>query len=368
MTILRVGIVGCGEVSQVIHIPTLNYLAKEFRITYLCDASAEATAYCKSRCSESSSRHGIITTLDYKELVSSPNVDVVIVCLSDEYHCEVTVEALTHDKYVLVEKPMALNMAEADRIIEAEKHSKAKVMVGYMRRYAPAFEEAVKLVGGMDQILYARVRDIIGPNSIFVGQSATFPKRFSDYSQKDVQILQQRGEQAVKQALENECELSEYPPSLVKFWRSLGGLGSHDLSAMREILGMPKRVLASTFGKLPMWSAMLDYGTFNVTYESGVHMVPEFDAHIEVYSMNKVVKVQYDSPYIKGLPIYLEIRENINNELHKTVIRKTFEDPYTIELNAFYDFVTKQTPIKTTPQDAKHDLEIFQMIIQANKS
>ena len=75
----------------------------------------------------------------------------------------------------------------------------------------------------------------------------------------------------------------------------LGGLGSHDLSAMREAIGMPKSVLGARL-QWPIWSALLDYDTFSVSYESGINGVPTFDAHIEIYTENKVVRVNYDTP------------------------------------------------------------------------
>lgn len=86
---------------------------------------------------------------------------------------------------------MALSLKDADTLIEAEKNSSRKVMVGYMRRYASAFTDAIKEIGGLDKILYARVRDIVGPNSIFVGQLGTFPKTFATTKQR-IQMSWQR--------------------------------------------------------------------------------------------------------------------------------------------------------------------------------
>jgi GFO/IDH/MocA oxidoreductase family protein len=69
--------------------------------------------------------------------------------------------ALKYGKYVFVEKPMAMNFQDADAIIAAEKNSQGKVFVGYLRRYAPAFLDAVGAIANMDKILYARVRGML---------------------------------------------------------------------------------------------------------------------------------------------------------------------------------------------------------------
>lgn len=155
--LVNVGIIGCGEIAQVVHIPTLGFLSDYFRVTYLCDASESALEHCKSRV-----MGGVIpkTTKSPAELCKSPDVQVVLVASSDAHHAEHAVLALEAGKHVFLEKPAALNVRDLHKIKEAEAktNGKAKVMVGYMRRYAAAFEKAVELIGGMDEIIYARVR------------------------------------------------------------------------------------------------------------------------------------------------------------------------------------------------------------------
>lgn len=151
--IVNVGLIGCGEVAQVVHLPTLSHMSDWFRITYLCDASAAALKHCASKVNNVPR-----TTHDPAELCASEEVDVVLVINSDEYHAAHAILALEHDKHVLIEKPMALTKRDALAVEEAERKSKGKAMVGYMRRYAAPFEDAIRLIGGLDKILYARVR------------------------------------------------------------------------------------------------------------------------------------------------------------------------------------------------------------------
>lgn len=152
--ILRVGVIGCGEISQVAHIPTMGYMSDYFRITYLCDVSADSLAHCASKVAGTPPQ----TTRHPDELCASPDVDVVLIANSTEYHAAHALLALKHDKFVFIEKPVALTARDVDLIVDAEKSSKGKVMVGYMRRYATAFIKAVEEIGGMDKILYARIR------------------------------------------------------------------------------------------------------------------------------------------------------------------------------------------------------------------
>ena len=178
-----------------------------------------------------------------------------MVASADAFHATHVLFGLKYNKLVFVEKPMAMSLKEADAIIEAEKNSSGKVMVGYMRRYAAAFLDAVKEVGGIDKILYARVRDIIGPNSVFVGQSGTFPIAFTDFRAEDTKEMQARTAAFLDQALMQELGIA-VTPATTAMWRNIASLGSHDLSAMREILGMPIKALGASMCAVsgpPFW-------------------------------------------------------------------------------------------------------------------
>jgi predicted dehydrogenase len=144
---------------------------------------------------------------------------------------------------------------------------------------------------------------------------------------------------------------------------------------MREIIGMPKACLGAALQPPGIWTALFQYDGFPVTYESGVNQIPIFDACIEIFSRDKSVRVQYDSPYVKGLPTTLIIREKVegvtgsnSSGFQERVVRRTYEDNYTIEFGAFYDCVVSGTAPKTTITDARNDVDLFAMIMKAGKS
>lgn len=350
---LKVGVIGLGEVAQIIHLPILEMLAERYEIASLCDISQQLLQAMGERY-----RVSRLYT-DPHELAAQEDLDAVFVLNSDEYHAECAIAALKNKKHVLIEKPMALNQADADAIIQARDEAQKQVMVGYMRRFAPAFVQAVEQVKSMEAIQYARVRDIIGQNRLIIEQSSNV-LRFQDIPEE---MLRDRSERGMKMVLE---AIGEAPPELVSAYRLLCGLSSHDLSAMREIVGVPNRVKAAAKWNGGRYiSALFEYDDFYTTFETGVDDQRRFDAHIEVYSKTKSVKVQYDSPYIRHLPTKLIVTETVGDAFSESVIRPTFKDPYTHELEYFYDVVTKGVQPKTTPEDFKEDLTIFQGIIQA---
>jgi predicted dehydrogenase len=296
---------------------------------------------------------------DYNELPSQKDLDAVFVLNSDEYHTDTALAAIGHGKDVLIEKPMCLTRQEAEAIIKARNEAGVQVMVGYMRRYAPAFVQTVEQVRALEKINYARVRDIIGQNAQFVEQSSVV-LRPKDIPQEAMRDRAERASQLVKSAI------GDVPQQLVFTYRLLCGLSSHDLSAMRELLGMPKGVIAARQCGVFL-TALFDYESFAVTFETGIDHNRRFDAHIAVYGESKEIRVQYDTPYIRHLPTRLFINETKGEAFEERVIRPTFTDPYTVELLHFYEVVTHNVGPKTTAEDFLQDLDLFEMIINALK-
>lgn len=348
---VKVGVVGLGEVAQVIHLPILRSLNDKFEIAAICDVSqgllrAVGDAYGIDR------RYDNVSAL-----VAQPDLDAVFILNSDEYHAEHTILAVQHGKHVLVEKPICISLREADDIIAARDRAGVHVMVAYMRRYAPAFIEAMKAVRDLDRINYVRVRDIIGPNIMMIQQSSAV-YRFDDIPDRAKSDRSERARELVREAI------GDVPQEINTAYRLLLGLGSHDLSAMRELIGSPKRVAAATqWNGGRFQAAILQYDGFNVTFEMGVDLQRRFDAHIEIFGETRQLLLQYDTPYIRHLPTTLTIRETVGEAYSETVHRPTFKDPYTHELEHFHDVVAGKATPKTTPEDSIEDLKLFSEII-----
>lgn len=103
-----------------------------------------------------------------------------------------------------------------------------------------------------------------------------------------------------------------------------------------------------------------------MSYESGIDKVPRFDASIEIFGDSKTVKVVFDTPFVKGLPTTIQVQESLpDGSYRNSTIRKTYEDPYTLEMKEVYEFVVNKKAPKTTPVDARQDVQISGMIVRA---
>lgn len=90
------------------------------------------------------------------EIIARPEVNAVIVSTSEGEHLAPVLKAIELGKAVLVEKPIALNMADADRIIAAAKKANVELRVGYSRRFKDRYLIA------KEQILQGRIGKIVG--------------------------------------------------------------------------------------------------------------------------------------------------------------------------------------------------------------
>jgi predicted dehydrogenase len=352
---INVGVIGLGEVAQIIHLPILQALSNRFRIRALCDISPGLLRAVGDRYGiPEPDRHD-----DPFALARRPELDAVFVLNSDEYHADCVIAAAQSGKHVLVEKPMCLTFGEAEAIVRAREETGVHVMVGYMRRFAPAFVQAVAEVRELGTINYARIRDIIGRNRLIVDQSNVV-LRFDDVPEEAKRDRAARAERLVREAI------GEAPPDIVGAYRFLLGLNSHDISAMRELLGMPLGIVSARHWNAGKFlTVVFAYDGYSAVLESGVDEQLRFDAHIEVYGITKSVKVQYDSPYIRHLPTTLVINETIGDAYQQRIERPTFKDPYTHEIEHFHQVVTMGAPPKTTPEDFMDDLRLMRLIVDA---
>jgi UDP-N-acetylglucosamine 3-dehydrogenase len=112
---VRVALVGCGTVARRLHLPGLR------------SAGAEVVAFAsRTRQSAEEAAHlwgGGDVVVDWHDVVERPDVDAVDVCTPNASHCEIAVAAASAGKHVLVEKPMAGTLEEADRMVDAARRA-----------------------------------------------------------------------------------------------------------------------------------------------------------------------------------------------------------------------------------------------------
>lgn len=163
---VKVGIIGVGTVSQMMHLPILSGLHDLYQITAVSDVSPTQLKHIAET-------YRAKAYADPYMLVKAPDVDAVFICSPDQYHADYALAAIEAGKHVFVEKPVTLCIEDLEKLIAAEKaHPELVCMVGYMRRYSQGFLKCKELLASDDRkIEYMRFRDIILEGDFFMDQT-----------------------------------------------------------------------------------------------------------------------------------------------------------------------------------------------------
>ncbi len=130
--------VGIGNHSLNNLYPVLHYLNVDLK--YIVSKSEDTAR------SIDANYFSIEGTNDFNKVLDDPEISGVFICTNPSSHFSLVKSALKRNKNVFVEKPPCQNLQELNEIIEIEKNSKAKVIVGFQKRYAPVFLKMKKYI------------------------------------------------------------------------------------------------------------------------------------------------------------------------------------------------------------------------------
>jgi len=147
---LKIGILGCGKIAQVRHIPE-----------YAANPDCELVGFynpTKSRAEDMAARYGGKAYDSAEELLADPAIDAVSVCAANYAHAELTIKALKAGKHVLCEKPMAVTLTDCEEMVRVAKESGKLLMIGQNQRLTGAHALARQMVaeGAIGKVLSFR--------------------------------------------------------------------------------------------------------------------------------------------------------------------------------------------------------------------
>ena len=150
---LGVAIVGSGGIAQGAHMPAYAALP-ECEILAVCDNSKPA----RESAAEKFNVPNVFET--WAPMLEMPEIDIVSVCTPNTYHFQPTVDALKAGKHVLVEKPMAISVAEAKKMQASAKKANKKLMIGQTARFNPQGKAMKDFMdsGAAGDVYYARAQ------------------------------------------------------------------------------------------------------------------------------------------------------------------------------------------------------------------
>ena len=136
---LGVGVLGVGEMGRR-HADNVRRLVPEARLVAVADAAAGRARQVATELEIDHSFQSLEQMLECKE------IDAVLISTPDKFHAKAIELAAAAGKDILCEKPIALNLADAHRSLEAVAKAGVRLQIGFMRHYDPAYAAAMKRV------------------------------------------------------------------------------------------------------------------------------------------------------------------------------------------------------------------------------
>ncbi len=135
---LKIGILGCGKIAQVRHIP-------EYADNHGCELTAFFNP-TRSRAEDMAAKYGGKVCGTAEELLADQEIDAVSVCAANYAHAELTIKALRAGKHVLCEKPMAISLSDCEEMVKVAKEEGKLLMIGQNQRLTKAHELARQMI------------------------------------------------------------------------------------------------------------------------------------------------------------------------------------------------------------------------------
>ncbi|MCU1529563.1 MAG: hypothetical protein JWP75_3326 [Frondihabitans sp.] len=346
---IRVGLIGCGQIAQIMHLPFLSE-SPDFEITALCDLSAKTARAMADRYGAAQA------TTSSDELLANPEVDAVVICSYD--HAPAALAALAAGKHVLIEKPLAFTPEEGRQVVEAAASSDRIAMVGYMKLFDPGFRLGLDLFASAGEHRVRTVHDLAGRFDI--AKTMYDQERFDDVP---VEILSAGQADVAARIARHLGDSAQH----VDLYTLLLMLSAHDLSVVRVAFGKPDRIAHASSRDPKHLLAVLEYDdAAPVVFEIGGGSTYDWwDEWVGIASDTMEVRVEFSHPYIRYAPTTVSVREAREGMGSRGTTTAGPDDPFRREVRHFAPaFRTGADPI-SPGEGALDDLELATAIIRS---
>jgi predicted dehydrogenase len=149
---VKIGLIGCGKITSSSHAPEFAKLSGSCQITALFDSKLKAAEQIQQTFATQATVYSSV------EKLLNSDIDGVVISTPNTFHHPLTMQALAAGKHVLIEKPMAVDLDQADEMIEAAANSDLVLQVNQSLRFSPPYCKIKALIeaGKIGQIIHAR--------------------------------------------------------------------------------------------------------------------------------------------------------------------------------------------------------------------
>ena len=352
---LRIGVVGCGVIAQVMHLPHLRELDDEYELSAVCDISATVAETCMREFGASRA------VTDWQELLDM-RLDAVLVLTSGS-HAPIAIAAAESGAHVFVEKPMCLSPAEGSAMIESARRAGVHLMVGTMKRYDPAYQRLLELLPEVDDLRLVRVTTLESPFEPYVRHYPLVPPNGVPSSM--LEELREDDERRLDAALPGADEETRY----CYRWMLLDNL-VHEFNALRGALGEPDRVAFAELSRRVVAINMTFGGVECHLSWVDLPGIARYRQEFMFLAPDERLTLTLPSPYLRNMPSELTIEGGDPGGPHSwsRVEIVSYEEAFKRELVEFHMAIGEDRAPRTDGIDGLHDVTLCHSIARVHMS
>jgi predicted dehydrogenase len=366
---IKIGVVGCGGIAQVMHLPYLTGTegggVPGIEVVAVCDVLKELAEAVAER------YHIKEAYTDHKDMLNKSDIDAVAVLTRHETHAEISIDAMNQGKHVFVEKPMCETIKDAEKMIETQRKSNVTLQVGYMKRFDSGYHIALEEFKKMKDIIHIRahkyfpmqgtgaalqeaeiLRQGLGKNGLEFQVSEEMSKQLQ--ARRDHMIREQFGDEATEE------ETAAY--------FGLLSTSGHVVNALQGFFGDPKSVLRTEIRKAGAFvTSLLDYGDSLCIFEFGRTQQRWWDEGIIAYSPTKIVEINFSNSHLKNRPAKVRVIEGSEKTV-ETTMTGSYSESFRDEWDNFVKCTLTGARPVASGEDGKRVIEICVAMIENYRS
>lgn len=349
---LRVGVIGAGVIGQVMHLHFLREMGDRVEIAAVCDLSRETAAGCAARYGAA----GVFT--DWRQLLAEP-LDAVLVLTSGS-HAPIAVAAADAGMHVFVEKPMCFSAREGLEMIAAAERSGVVLMVGYPKRYDPAYARFVQEVATLGDKRLLRVTTTESPFLPYVRHYPLLPPA-RDVDRGLLDDLARDAEDRLRSAIGTDDTF------LVRQYQAvLLDTLVHEINTVRGVLGEPA-TLDYVDLREGHATVILGYdGPTAVIHWLDTPGMTRYSMEFSMHAADGRATLTFPSPYLRNAPTLLAFERGAADDVASWRREEitSYESGFKEELRVFIDAVATGAPVPTGGLEGARDVALCQAIIR----
>lgn len=351
---LRVGVIGCGLVAQVMHLHYLRELAAQFEIAAICDLSEEVrTAIARE--------YAVPTSFaTWQELLEHP-LDAVLVLTSGS-HAPIAIAAAKAGMHVMVEKPMCFSVAEGQAMVAAADAAGVRLMVAYNKRYDPAYRRLLEESRTLRDLRLIQITTLESPLEPYVQHYNL--RRGGPLPPELAQSLGADGKARIAAAVPGADPLSLWGYQMVLLDTLV-----HELNAMRGVMGEPERLEFADIRETGL-TAIFKYGSTQcILAWVDLPGIARYSMEFAFYSPERRLTLSFPSPFLRSMPTLLISEDGEAKSPHSSRTEEitSFNESFKEELIHFHECVTAGREPLTSGRDTLHDMALCEAVVAVHR-